>query len=135
MLYCSWHGKRIRQFSKLDFPQLKELRTVNVRKLNVPFGKPNKIWFGYQTFGFQTFGSNRTNRNKNQFQTVRISGSVKIRNCLGTEPNLSCPKSERSDFGRLLYSQLNVFGCEMEIKPYSSLYTVYFYFFLQILCN
>ena len=33
-----------------------ELCTVDVRNPNIPFGKPNKIYFGFQTFGFQTFG-------------------------------------------------------------------------------
>ena len=34
----------------------KNVCTVDVRNPNVPFGKPNKIKFGLQTFGFQTFG-------------------------------------------------------------------------------
>ena len=75
---------------------------MNVRNPNVRFGKPNEIWFGYRTFGFQTFGTNRTNWNKNQFQTglelffvfgkpnnfVRISDSAEIRTVW--EPNQTC---------------------------------------------
>ena len=72
--------------------------TVDVRKRNVRFGKPNEIWFGYWTFGFQTFGTKPNKPVPNRFGT-------------GLEPvwNWFCvlhTKQFRSDFGHRLKSEL-----------------------------
>ena len=44
----------------MAFHLTKNSNTVNIRKQNVRFGKPNVFGFGYRTCGFRTFGSNQT---------------------------------------------------------------------------
>ena len=52
----------------------------------------------------RTFGLVLVDNQMSKIQKiVRISDVVQNPNDLGNEPNLSCPKFERSDFGRLLY--------------------------------
>ena len=99
--------------------------TVNVRNPNIPFGKPNEIWFGFQTFEFQTFGPflhsiirlcykcPKSERSVGQVKQpniwkpnkmVRISDTVWNQNCLGMEQLWKALKSERSDFRQLLFA-------------------------------
>ena len=76
-------------------------------KFEVPFGKPNKIWFRFQTFGFQTFGSivrlyykcPKSERSVSQVEQPNVWNP----NCLGMGQLWKVPKSEPSDFRLLLY--------------------------------
>ena len=49
-------------------------------------------------------------------QIVRISDSVRNQNCLGMELKLKMLKSERSDIGRLLYSEMPKSGKRQQVR-------------------
>ena len=88
--------------------------TVDVRKLNFRFDKPNKKVFHFWTFRFQTFGT-ISNELEQKPVPHRFRTGLELVLCLTnlkiwlrfqmfgyytTEPKLKCPKSKLSDFGR-----------------------------------
>ena len=91
--------------------------TVNVRKPNAPFEKPNTKMFRYRMFGFRTFGPWKFGWNGSDFRhclkyerfslvfrrSLWPKPNVWNRNCLTMEPNLKTLKSERLNLGHSLY--------------------------------